>query len=161
MGCNVVQFLNRIYVKFRNFAKFYVNSKSLALLWMSLKAKLYILKNHTFLLLGPSSFEPWFESYSSITVGSLHFYDIAPRSSIVFLESSIPSALCRARDLCRRPPPEPLQVCAALILLHASPHPSFHRPHCPRWPFPAQPCRAARAEWLPRTQRASRRCPPT
>jgi hypothetical protein len=25
---NVVQFLNRIYVKFRNFAKFYVNSKS-------------------------------------------------------------------------------------------------------------------------------------
>jgi hypothetical protein len=81
---------------------------------MSLKAKLSILKNHTFLLLGPSPFEHWFKSYQIITVGSLHFCDIAPRSSIISHESPISSALCRARDLCRRPLPELLQTCATL-----------------------------------------------
>jgi hypothetical protein len=99
---------------FGNLVKFQINYTSLALLWMSLKAKLSILKNHTFLFLGPSPFEHWFKSYQIIIVGSLHFCDIAPRSSIVFLESPISSALCRACDLCCRPLPEFLQTCAAL-----------------------------------------------
>jgi hypothetical protein len=55
---------------------------------MNLKAKLYILKNHTFLLLGPSPFEHWFESYLCIIEGSLHFCDIAFGSSFVYLSLS-------------------------------------------------------------------------
>jgi hypothetical protein len=58
---------------------------------MKLKAKLYILKNPTFLLLGPSSFELWFESYLSITVGSLYFLKLATGSSFVYLS---PPLLC-------------------------------------------------------------------
>jgi hypothetical protein len=80
-------------------------------MWMNLKAKLYILKNHTFLLLGPSPFEHWLESYLYITVRSLLFYDIALRSSIFFLESPSSSASARARD---PPPPASSRAPAAL-----------------------------------------------
>jgi hypothetical protein len=52
----------RIYIKFENLAKFHINFKTVALLWMNLKAKLCILKNYTLLLLGPSPFEHWLES---------------------------------------------------------------------------------------------------
>jgi hypothetical protein len=77
---------------------------------MNLKAKLYILKNHTLLLLGPSPFEHWFKSYLCITVGSVYFYEFANQSSS---SSSVPRAplpLPRVRDLCRRPIPELLQT---------------------------------------------------
>jgi hypothetical protein len=80
---------------------------------MHLKEKLYILKNPAFLLLGPSPIEHWFESYQSITVGSLHFYEIAPRSSIVFLRPRSPllsaarviSAAGHLPSPCRYAPP--------------------------------------------------------
>jgi hypothetical protein len=62
---------------------------------MNLKENLYILKNPTFLLLGPSSFELWFESYLSITVGSLSFLKISPGSSFVYLPPSSSVSLPR------------------------------------------------------------------
>jgi hypothetical protein len=52
---------------------------------MNLKAKLYILKNHTLLLLGPSPFEHWFESYLCIAVESLSFLEFATRPLFVYL----------------------------------------------------------------------------
>jgi hypothetical protein len=70
---------------------------------MNLKAKLYILKNPTFLLLGPSLFELWFESYLSITVESLYFLKFATGSSFVYLSSPFPLFLCRALPPLYRP----------------------------------------------------------
>jgi hypothetical protein len=52
---------------------------------------LYILKNHTFLLLGPFPFELWCKSYLSITVESLHFLQFAFGFSFVYLS---PPLLC-------------------------------------------------------------------
>jgi hypothetical protein len=80
---------------------------------MHFKEKLYILKNPAFLLLGPSPIEHWFGSYQSIIVGSLHFCEIAPRSSIVFLRPQSPllsaarviSAAGRLPSPCRSAPP--------------------------------------------------------
>jgi hypothetical protein len=98
--------------------KFHNNSKSLALLWMNLKAKLYILKNPKFLLLDPSSFELWFESYLSITVRSLSFLEIAIQSPFVYLSPSSSVSL-------RAPlPPHWPAMCAAA----ANPAPLCARP---------------------------------
>jgi hypothetical protein len=116
---------------------------------MNLKAKLYILKNHTLLLLGPSPFEHWLESYLYITEGSVLFSEIAFRSSIVFLGSLISCASARARD-----PPPPAASRAPAALHHPDPAPrvalpllpSPHRLRCP--PF-ALPRRAVDPERLP------------
>jgi hypothetical protein len=56
---------------------------------MNLKAKLYILKNPTLFLLGPSSFELWFESYLDITVEPLCFCEIAFQSPFVYISPSV------------------------------------------------------------------------
>jgi hypothetical protein len=150
-----VQFLNRICIKFRIFAKFYINSNSLALLWMNLKAKLYILKKHTFLLLGPSSFEHWFKSYLCITVWSLSFLQIAFGSSFVYLS---PPLLC---FLCRAPPPLSWPCALPLPSLRCSG--SSHVPPQPNATAPpsravfSSPCHAAR---LP-ARAAPRRCSPS
>jgi hypothetical protein len=100
---------------------------------MSLKAKLYILKNPTLLLLGPSSFEHWFKSYLCITVGSLSFLKIATGSSFVYLPpSSSVSSLRRRRSGQPCAPPPPPQCCPAPghMPFPASPPPS----PTPRWP---------------------------
>jgi hypothetical protein len=67
------------------------------------------LKKPPLLLLGPSSFELWFESYLGITVGSLYFLQFAIGSSFVYL--SLP-LLCfsaahrrRSGQPCAPPPP--------------------------------------------------------
>jgi hypothetical protein len=88
---------------------------------MNLKAKLYIFKNHTFLLLSPSSFEHWLESYLCFTEGSLPFSEFAFRSSIVFHESPISSVPLRARvtaTVGRFP-----SFCNAAPPVHSKPHP--------------------------------------
>jgi hypothetical protein len=64
---------------------------------MSLKEKLCILKNYTLLLLGPSPFEHWLESYLYVTVRPLSFLLFATGSSIVFPEPPISSAPLRVR----------------------------------------------------------------
>jgi hypothetical protein len=56
-------FIYRVYIKFENFAKICVSVKTVAVLQMNLKSKLYILENPTLLLFGPSPFEHWFKSY--------------------------------------------------------------------------------------------------
>jgi hypothetical protein len=75
---------------------------------MNLKAKLYILKNHTLLLLGPSLFEHWFESYLCITVKSLSFLNFATRSlftylSLPLLYSSLPRTAAVLPAMCAAP----------------------------------------------------------
>jgi hypothetical protein len=83
---------------------------------MNFKVKLYILKNHTFLLLGPSSFEHWFKSYLCITVGSLYFLQIAFGSSFVYLSSPLlcfSAARCRSSGRsCAVLLPAPMPLCA-------------------------------------------------
>jgi hypothetical protein len=68
---------------------------------MNLKAKLCILENYTLLLLGPSPFEHWLESYLCFTVESLCFSDFAIRSPLRLppsLPPLFPSAACRRRS---------------------------------------------------------------
>jgi hypothetical protein len=114
---------------------------------MNLKEKLYILKNHTFLLLGPSSFELWFESYLSITVESLYFLHFATGPPFFYL---FPPLLCfstahrrRSCKPCAPPPrrPEPFHVSFPASLL---PFPTL------RCPPPLSPRRTAEAERPPR-----------
>jgi hypothetical protein len=93
---------------------------------MNLKAKLYILKNYTLLLLGPSPFEQWCESYSCFTVGSLHFSKIAVGSSFVYL--SLP-LLCVSSAARRRHCPA---MCAALPPLRCPSPSPVPLPHLPR-----------------------------
>jgi hypothetical protein len=107
---------------------------------MSLKVKLCILKNYTLLLLGPSPFEHWLESYLYIIGRPPAFYNQVP---FIFPNPDLLSVFSSAA--CRRPRPAlsaALQLCALLILLHASPGPSSRRPRCPRWPSLALPRRA-------------------
>jgi hypothetical protein len=73
---------------------------------VSLKAKLCILKNYTFLLLGPSSFEQWCESCYCFTVRPLSFLLFKAGSSVFLLESPSSSAFTAARA-CRLPPAAP------------------------------------------------------
>jgi hypothetical protein len=116
-----------IYVKFGNFVKFQINYTSLARLQISLKAKLYILKNHTLLLLGPSSFEHWFKSYQIITVGSLHFCDIAFGSSFVYLSLPLLYFLCPHAAAAALP-----TMCAASAA--SAPLYAVHMPFPAPWP---------------------------
>jgi hypothetical protein len=111
---------------------------------MNLKAKLYILKNHTLLLLSPSPMEHWLESYLCFTEGSLPFSEFAFRSSIIFLGSS-----ARTRDRRRRPLPELLQRCAARPRVTPL---SSHRLCCLRCSPLALPRRTTGAERLPHTR---------
>jgi hypothetical protein len=95
---------------------------------MNLKEKLCILKNYTLLLLDPSPFEHWLESYLYITVRSLCFLLFATGSSIVFPEPSIFSVPLRARvTAAAGRSPEHLQHGTTLNLFHASSYPSSHR----------------------------------
>jgi hypothetical protein len=66
---------------------------------VSLKAKLCILKNYTFLLLGPSSFEQWCESYLCFTVRPLSFLLFTVKSSVFLLAPPCSSVSDRARVL--------------------------------------------------------------
>jgi hypothetical protein len=75
---------------------------------MNLKAKLYILKNHALLLLGPSPFEHWFESYLCIIVEFLSFLEFATRSLFVYLSlpllcSPLPCAAAVLPAMCAAP----------------------------------------------------------
>jgi hypothetical protein len=88
---------------------------------MNLKAKLYILKNHTLFLLDPYPFEHWLESYLCFTERSLLFSEFAFRSSIVFLGSPISSVPLRAHVTTAAG--HFLSFCSAVPLVHASPHP--------------------------------------
>jgi hypothetical protein len=63
---------------------------------MNPKAKLWLLKNPVFLLLGPSAFEHWCESCPCFTVRPLCFLLFASGSPIVFPEPPISSAPLRA-----------------------------------------------------------------
>jgi hypothetical protein len=64
---------------------------------MNPKAKLWLLKNPAFLLLGPSPFEHWCETCPCFTVRPLCFLLFAIRSPIVFPQPPISSAPLRAR----------------------------------------------------------------
>jgi hypothetical protein len=104
---------------------------------MNLKAKLCILKNYALLLLGPSPFEHWLESYLFITVRPLSFLLFATGSSIVFPEPPISSAPLRVRvtpAVSRPRAPAPLRhpdlaPCVALSLLPPPALPSLAVPH--------------------------------
>jgi hypothetical protein len=118
---------------------------------MHLKTKLNILKKPTFLLLGPSSFELWFESYSSIIVGSLYFLQFATGSSFVYLS---PPLLCFSAARCRR---------SAGHVPCTSPPQS--RPEAGHVPPQHLPCRSLASRWLflasprrPLSARAAPRC---
>jgi hypothetical protein len=90
---------------------------------MNLKAKLYILKNPTFLLSGPSSFELSFDSYLSITVGSLSFLKISPGSSFVYLPPSSSVSL-----------PRTAAALAGHVRHLRRPSAALHRATCPSLP---------------------------
>jgi hypothetical protein len=87
-------------------------------MWMSLKAKLCILKNYTLLLLGPSPFEHWLKSYLYITERPLCFLLFTTRSPS---SSPIPSSLCSLLCCTPPPPPGPERRPAALCPLHLAP----------------------------------------
>jgi hypothetical protein len=104
---------------------------------MNLKAKLNILKSHTFFLLGPSSFKLWFESYLSITVRSLSFLEIAIQSPS---STSLPPPLF----LCALPP----LLCRPCAVHLPAPEPPWGCPRAAPVPTPplpglllASPCR--------------------
>jgi hypothetical protein len=109
---------------------------------MNLKTKLYILKNHTLLLLGPSSFELWFESYLSITVESLYFLQIAFGSSFVYLSPPLLCFLCRAPPPLSRPCAPPLPSVRCSRPSHVPPQPNATAP--PSRAVFSPPCHAAR-----------------
>jgi hypothetical protein len=110
---------------------------------MSLRAKLCILKNYTLLLLGPSPFEHCLESYLYNTVRSLYFLLFYNQVPFVFPNPDLLSVFSSAARRCPCPAlSAALQLCALLILLHASLCPSSHRPRCPRWPPLVLPRRA-------------------
>jgi hypothetical protein len=91
---------------------------------MNLKAKLYILKNHAFLLLRPSPFEHWFKSYQIITIGSLHFCEIANQSSSSSSGSRAPADL-------RCPPLAHVSLCCLSHWL------SLLTQNLPPWVYPS------------------------
>jgi hypothetical protein len=108
---------------------------------VNLKAKLYILKNHIFFLLGPSSFEHWFKSYLCITVGSLSFLQIAFGSSFVYLSLPLLCFLCRTPPPLSRPCALPLPPQRRSAPVHVSPQPLPRRFPASRWLLLASPCR--------------------
>jgi hypothetical protein len=109
---------------------------------VSLKEKLCILKNYTLLLLGPSPFELWCESYLYFIVRPLCFLLFttkSPSSSpnpsfslfLLLLHAAAPARSCA-------PPCYSAPLCAPL---HASCCSSSRRPRCPRWLFLTLPRR--------------------
>jgi hypothetical protein len=104
------------------------------------------LLNPTLLLLGTFSFDLWFESYLGFTAESLHFREIANRSSFVYLESPPPLFLCA-----RHPTASPA-ICRApaaprrLSSRHVPPLRPRRRFLASRWPAPASPRCATAAQ---------------